>query len=115
MQSTSTLADAIGRKRMAASLGVGKQAVSNAVVRGSFPPSWFLVVRALAKGQGVDCPPQLFGMKETGAGDPSPEREPAPSQAPADPTIGQVSQHRQALEAAGEDHHTPAPVAEDAA
>jgi hypothetical protein len=57
------LADAIGRKKISDTLGVGVTAVSNAVVRGHFPSSWFLAVQALA-GDEVDCPPTLFNMRE---------------------------------------------------
>ena len=64
MITTHTLADALGRKAMADALGVGLTAVSNAVVRGQFPASWFLVVRAMAETAGKDCPPALFGMKD---------------------------------------------------
>lgn len=56
-------ADAIGRKKMSDALNVGATAVSNAVVRGWFPSSWFLVCLGLAKEGGVDCPPCLFKIK----------------------------------------------------
>lgn len=56
-------ADAIGRKKMAESLGVGLTAVSNAVSRGKFPASWFTVCETLAEIEGVECPPALFGHK----------------------------------------------------
>jgi hypothetical protein len=63
MITVSELADAIGRKTISDTLGVGVTAVSNAVVRGHFPSSWFLAVQALA-GDDVDCPPNLFNMRE---------------------------------------------------
>lgn len=63
MTTASILADAVGRKNMADALGVGLTAVSNAVVRGWFPSSWFLAVKALADRRGIDCPPDLFKMK----------------------------------------------------
>jgi hypothetical protein len=63
MTTASELADAIGRKRMADTLEVGVTAISNAVVRGWFPSSWFLVVQALAAEAGVECPPALFKMR----------------------------------------------------
>lgn len=56
------LADAIGRKNIADAAGVGLTAVSNAVVRGSFPPSWFIAVSTLAIPLGVHCPPEIFSM-----------------------------------------------------
>ena len=48
---------------MAEELGVGTTAVSNAVVRGYFPPSWWLVCNALASEAGARCPEHLFKMK----------------------------------------------------
>lgn len=59
----SDLADALGRKIIADALGVLPTAVSNAVVRGWFPSSWFLAVKSLAESRGVECPPELFKMK----------------------------------------------------
>lgn len=63
MTTSIELANAVGRKEMADALGVGLTAVSNAVVRGWFPSSWFLVVKSLADALGHDCPPDLFKMK----------------------------------------------------
>lgn len=57
------LANAIGRKKLAGALGVGPTAVSNAVVRGWFPATWFMVVSDLADQVGADCPPELFKMR----------------------------------------------------
>lgn len=62
-QTASDFADAVGRKRLADALQVGATAVSNAVVRGWFPSSWFLVAKQLAESAGVECQPQLFGMR----------------------------------------------------
>lgn len=64
MITTEKIADALGRKEMAQALGVGLTSISNAVVRGSFPASWFFVVTRLAGDAGVSCPPCLFQMKE---------------------------------------------------
>jgi hypothetical protein len=63
MTTASDLADALGRKTIADALGVLPQAVSNAVVRGWFPSSWFLAVKAIADGAGQECPPELFKMR----------------------------------------------------
>lgn len=63
MITTYQFASAIGRKNMADALDVGATAVSNAVVRGRFPASWFARCQALASEAGVDCPPDLFGMR----------------------------------------------------
>jgi len=56
-------ADAIGRASIAEATGVGLTAVSNTVVRERFPASWYLVLQRLAEKKGIDCPPELFGMK----------------------------------------------------
>jgi hypothetical protein len=56
-------ADTIGRRKLASANGVGLTAVSNAVVRGHFPSSWYLVCKDLAKEAGIDCPPALFKMR----------------------------------------------------
>lgn len=63
MITASSLADSIGRKKIADTLGVGPTAVSNHVVRGSFPASWYFVLKTLADDIGVECPPDLFSMK----------------------------------------------------
>lgn len=61
-EAAKALADALGRKNIADAAGVGLTAVSNAVVRGSFPPSWFIAVSTLAIPLGVHCPPEVFSM-----------------------------------------------------
>lgn len=48
---------------MAEALQVLPTAVSNAVVRGTFPPSWFKTCTRLAKKAGIDCPPELFNQR----------------------------------------------------
>lgn len=65
METTHTIADAVGRSKMSEALNVGATAVSKAVVSGKFPPSWFLVMQSLCRDIGIDCPPSLFGMKST--------------------------------------------------
>lgn len=70
MMNAETLANALGRKKIAARLDVLPTAVSNAVVRGSFPPSWFIACKSLADEAGVECPPELFkmiGLPQNGA------------------------------------------------
>jgi hypothetical protein len=57
------IAEALGYGRIAACVGVGTTAVSNAVVRGRFPATWFIVISKLCAERGIDCPPQVFGMK----------------------------------------------------
>lgn len=57
-------ADRIGRRAMADALNVGLTAVSNNVVKGSYPSSWYLALKRLADDAAVECPPALFRMKE---------------------------------------------------
>ena len=52
---------------MADALDVGATAVSNAVVRGWFPASWYVTCSALAVLSGIECPPKLFGMRKPNA------------------------------------------------
>jgi hypothetical protein len=59
------LAEALGRKRIADAVGVGLTAVSNAVVRGRFPSSWYVSCIQIASDKGLACPPDLFGMRAT--------------------------------------------------
>ncbi|AEM41431.1 hypothetical protein KvSKV_10425 [Ketogulonicigenium vulgare] len=63
MTAASNLANALGRRKMADTVGVLPTAVSNAIVRGRFPSSWFIAVKAIADEAGLTCPPELFGMK----------------------------------------------------
>jgi hypothetical protein len=69
MKTAHDFASAVGRNNLAKAADVGLTAISNAVVRGWFPPSWFVAAKALADEKGVECPPDLFGMKIP-AGDP---------------------------------------------
>lgn len=62
MMTALEFADAIGRKKMADALGLGVTSISNAVVRGKFPPSWTDTSRAIADDMGVDFPENLFGQ-----------------------------------------------------
>lgn len=64
MMTASEFADAIGRKTLANTFGVGLTAVSNAVVRGRFPSSWYVASCTLASEAGIQCPPDLFGQKQ---------------------------------------------------
>lgn len=63
MSRTEHIADVLGRKAMAERLGVGATAVSNAVVRGWFPPSWYFVIDKMCEGVGIECYPEMFRMK----------------------------------------------------
>lgn len=68
MIKTSDLADALGRGEISKAVGVGATAVSNAVVAGRFPSSWYGAVKALADEKGVDCPMDLFAMRFAATG-----------------------------------------------
>ena len=59
-----SLCDAIGRGVIAKALGCGRTAVSNAVVKGKFPASWFEVIEALAHERGLEAPRSLFNFIE---------------------------------------------------
>lgn len=61
------IADALGRKNIADALKVGPTAVSNAVVRGAFPASWYVTIAFMCEKEGLPCPPSLFGMRGTEA------------------------------------------------
>lgn len=60
---TSSFASKVGRKKIADALGVGLTAVSNGVVRGAFPATWYEACKVLAADAGVICPPELFQQK----------------------------------------------------
>lgn len=60
---TETLANALGRKVIANAVGVGLTAVSNGVVRGRFPASWYQGIKQECDRQGVQCPMDLFDFK----------------------------------------------------
>lgn len=63
MKTPFDIAAALGRKDMAAALGVGLTAVGNAVTDGKFPASWYLILAKLADDKGVDCPMHVFNWK----------------------------------------------------
>ena len=52
-----------GQVAMARRIGVGATAVNNAVNRGAFPASWYLVVKEMCDEAGIGCPPEVFGFK----------------------------------------------------
>lgn len=63
MSSTRKVADAIGRKRLQAELGVGRTALANAITEGKFPAPWIVVTQRLASEIGIKCPDDLFNVK----------------------------------------------------
>jgi hypothetical protein len=65
MITTSEFADNVGRKVLASALGINATAVSNAIVKGYFPPSWFVTAKKLADAAGSPCPPELFRMRKS--------------------------------------------------
>lgn len=72
MMTTHELADLLTRGEIARRLGVHRSAVSNAVVRGRFPSSWYCECRRMAAERGVECPEGLFGMRASSDGGPAP-------------------------------------------
>jgi hypothetical protein len=64
MQTVEKISDEIGRKRLAALIGVGRSAVTNAIKDGVFPASWFVVVSRECEAAKIDCPLSAFNFKE---------------------------------------------------
>jgi hypothetical protein len=52
--------EAVGRKRVQASLGVSEQLLSRAAVNNRFPAHWFFGLRDLCVDLGQECPEYLF-------------------------------------------------------
>ena len=63
MNTASDIIEGLGRKELAARLGVGLTAVSNASVSGRFPAAWFAVVSELCEVRGIECPTSAFNFK----------------------------------------------------
>lgn len=59
-------ATAIGRRAIAKAVGVLPTAVSNAVVRGTFPASWYYACQKLAEQKNVPFPAEMFGQRGIG-------------------------------------------------
>ncbi|WP_152618401.1 hypothetical protein [Leisingera sp. ANG-Vp] len=57
------LINKIGRENISLRIGVGLTAVSNAVVRGKMPSSWYEGVKRECDLQGIECPTSLFTFK----------------------------------------------------
>jgi hypothetical protein len=53
----------LDRKRIAARLGVSEHALTVAAGRGRLSASWFAAISEECAGDGIACPPELFGMK----------------------------------------------------
>lgn len=60
--SVAMICDTIGRKVVADRIGVGKTAVSNAVVEGIFPARWYREMRSLCAEHDLPCPDDLFNF-----------------------------------------------------
>lgn len=54
------ICEAIGRRLIADSIGVGLTSVSNAIVDGRFPARWFHVMDRLCTAASLPCPRRLF-------------------------------------------------------
>jgi hypothetical protein len=64
MADVEKICDTVGRNVIAKHLGVGGTAISNALDKGVFPARWFVVMAALCKDAGVDCPFEAFSFAE---------------------------------------------------
>ncbi|WP_319528963.1 hypothetical protein [uncultured Cohaesibacter sp.] len=60
MSTAKSIVADLGAKAVAARLGVGVTAVSNAVVAGSFPSAWWFELTAMGRERGLDVPVSLF-------------------------------------------------------
>jgi hypothetical protein len=54
----------IGREALCDELGCGSTAISNAITRGTFPPSWRKIISGLAKKKGVEISDDLFNWRQ---------------------------------------------------
>lgn len=63
MNEVLNICQTIGRDLLARSLGVGRQAVSNAVADEMFPASWYAVIKHECDQRGLECPISLFRFK----------------------------------------------------
>ena len=63
MKNAQHIASALGQRQIAEAVGVVPTAVNNAVMRGSFPASWFTVIRAMCEENGLDCPESAFNFR----------------------------------------------------
>ncbi len=61
---TARIANLIGRRKIADELGVSYSAVSNHVVEGVFPASWYKVIKHLAAENHVSVEESLFKFKD---------------------------------------------------
>lgn len=67
MSTVTIICDALGRREIAAAVGVKPSAVSNAVFQGKFPAKWFIVVSEMCASAGIDCPAEIFAFAVTPA------------------------------------------------
>ena len=59
----SNICDVLGRRAIAARVGVGVTAVSNASVEGIFSAAWYDTIRLMCQEAGIECPRSLFKWK----------------------------------------------------
>lgn len=69
MSTVSNICDALGRREIAAAVGVKPAAVSNAVFQGRFPAKWFIVLSEMCEAAGIDCPSEVFAFAQPGGKD----------------------------------------------
>jgi hypothetical protein len=63
MMNASEICDALGRKTIKEALGVTKASVSHAASAGSFPASWYPIIKGLCDTRGLECPVDAFNFK----------------------------------------------------
>ena len=63
MENVKEVADRLGRKQMAAKLGVGVTTISAALAEEFFPSSWYIALREMAAENGEVVPTALFRWK----------------------------------------------------
>lgn len=63
MSNVTQICEVIGRSVLARRLGVGRQAISNAVADGQFPACWYIIVKKECDQCQLDCPRELFRLK----------------------------------------------------
>lgn len=65
MSTVSIICDTLGRREIAAAVGIKPAAVSNAVFQGRFPAKWFIVVSQMCEAANVACPSEIFAFAQS--------------------------------------------------
>ena len=67
MMNVLDLFDTLGRDTVRERLDVSPSQLSNAISGNSMPSSWYVCIRGMCDGAGVDCPDGLFTKMRKGA------------------------------------------------